>query len=287
MENSFKLNFGKAFLITFIFFVLQFIIGSIYNFMLIYFDYFSNMNLNYFLNYFLNQGLIILLSNLSAILIIILIYNKNKNNLKINFEYKNINYSLLLFIIPVAFSSQIIGSEIENLISMFFKRSLSFYQPLITLAKLPGIGGLLASIIIIAIIPAVIEELFFRGIIQTGLINKYNVNTGITLASLLFAIIHINPHVIITIFLFSMLLGFVYYIYKNIVYNILIHFSLNFFGVLLMRYDNFRLKGLNTDLSETSHVNIYLILMSLIIIGLFVYFYLIKKVSLDNNKENI
>ena len=286
MNNSYQLNFIKAFLITFIFFILQIIIGSIYNFLLISFDYFNELNLNFFFNYLLNQGFIILLGNLSTILIIIFIYNKNKNNLKLNINYNNLNPSFLLFIIPLAISSQIIGSEIENLISMLFKRYLSFYQSIITLAKLPGISGLLLAIILIAIIPSIIEELFFRGIIQQGLINKYSPKIGIILTSLLFAIIHINPHVLLTIFLFSILLGFIYYLYKNLIYNILIHFFLNLSGVLLLRYDKIQLTGLSVDLSKTSHVNIYLIIMSLIIIGLFVYLYLIKNKKQDI-KENI
>ena len=286
MNNSYQLNFIKAFLITFIFFILQIIIGSIYNFLLISFDYFNELNLNFFFNYLLNQGFIILLGNLSTILIIIFIYNKNKNNLKLNINYNNLNPSFLLFIIPLAISSQIIGSEIENLISMLFKRYLSFYQSIITLAKLPGISGLLLAIILIAIIPSIIEELFFRGIIQQGLINKYSPKIGIILTSLLFAIIHINPHVLLTIFLFSILLGFIYYLYKNLIYNILIHFFLNLSGVLLLRYDKIQLTGLSVELSKTSHVNIYLIIMSLIIIGLFVYLYLIKNKKQDI-KENI
>ena len=286
MDNSFQLNFWKAFLITFIFFILQVILGFIYNFILIYFNYFNELDLNIILNYFLNQGIIILFGYISAVFIIIFIYKKNKGNFKINFDYNNLDISILLFIIPVAVSSQIIGSEIENLISILIKRSLNFYQAIITLAKLPGISGLFLSIILIAVIPAIVEEILFRGIIQKGLINKYNTNTGIILASFLFAIIHINPHVLLTIFLFAILLGFVYHIYKNILYNILIHFTLNFLAVLLIRYDNFHLKGLNSDLDKTSHVNIYLILMSLIIIGLFVYLYIIKQIK-KNDKEGI
>jgi membrane protease YdiL (CAAX protease family) len=276
MEDLYKLNFGKALLITFFFFILQIVIGIIYKFILIYFNYFNNLNLNYFFNYFLNQGIVIFLGHLVTILIILLIYNKNKINLNIKIDFNDLDISFLFFIIPLAISSQIIGSEIENLISIFFKRSLNFYEAIITLAKLPGINGLLLSITLIAVLPAILEELIFRGIIQQGLINKYSATTGILLTSFLFAIVHINPHVLLTIFLLSILLGFVYHIYKNIIYNILIHFFLNLTGLFLIRYDKFQIKGLNTDLSNSSHININLIIMALVIIGLFVYLYLIK-----------
>lgn len=46
---------------------------------------------------------------------------------------------------------------------------------------------------LVAIVPAVSEEILFRGIVQPAMIARFGVNTGIALTAVMFATIHMNP----------------------------------------------------------------------------------------------
>lgn len=88
-----------------------------------------------------------------------------------------------------------------------------------------GIGYLLLNIIYIAVVPAIGEELIFRGIIQRYLINfTKNAWLGIIITGLIFSLFHLSWNTILAIWFFGIILGLVYYTTGNIWYSIFIHF---------------------------------------------------------------
>jgi membrane protease YdiL (CAAX protease family) len=96
--------------------------------------------------------------------------------------------------------------------------------------------GFLFNIILLAIIPAVGEELFFRGILQDICIGLFkNNSTGIIITSLIFGILHFQIDNLLSIIFASLLLGYIYNFSNNIFLTILLHFGFNSFSLICMQ----------------------------------------------------
>ena len=97
-------------------------------------------------------------------------------------------------------------------------------------------SGFLFNIILLAIIPAVGEELFFRGIIQEICIGLFKNNgAGIIITSLIFGILHFQIDNLLSIIFASLLLGYIYNFSNNIFLTILLHFGFNSFSLICMQ----------------------------------------------------
>ncbi len=86
--------------------------------------------------------------------------------------------------------------------------------------------------------PAVMEELLFRGILQTLLL-RFGVFISIITTTLLFAILHIgNPVGIPAIIILSTALSIAMFLFRKIIYVILLHFINNCFAysIFLLNY---------------------------------------------------
>ncbi|MFI3268191.1 MAG: type II CAAX endopeptidase family protein [Rikenellaceae bacterium] len=81
----------------------------------------------------------------------------------------------------------------------------------------------------------VLEELLFRGIIQSDLEHKYGGISSIIITSLVFSIIHINPAQVIAVFFTSVLISTIYYKTKSLWCCIIIHSFNNTAAYLLFK----------------------------------------------------
>ena len=94
----------------------------------------------------------------------------------------------------------------------------------------------LFNILLLAIIPAVGEELFFRGILQKICIGLFKNNiAGILITSLIFGILHFQIDNLLSIIFASVLLGFIYDYANNILMTIILHFGFNSFSLICMQ----------------------------------------------------
>lgn len=82
---------------------------------------------------------------------------------------------------------------------------------------------LLINLVILGVVPAIVEELLFRGIIFQGLRRKFSATSAVLLTALLFALMHQS----ITQFIYPLLLGIVLCVVMektgNLIYPMLIH----------------------------------------------------------------
>jgi len=90
----------------------------------------------------------------------------------------------------------------------------------------------------------------------------------------LFALIHINPSVIISIFLLGMMLGYIYLKTENLIYPVILHFFNNMFATLLLRSKVIEIKGLTPGGEAVEHVSMQIFILSII---LSIIFFLIRK----------
>lgn len=93
---------------------------------------------------------------------------------------------------------------------------------------------LIISLIAIALIPAVIEELIFRGLILRGLLGKFKPHVAIILSAAFFMLIHGGLQQTVYQFILGLLLGYVT-LFAGLQYSMLLHF-LNNAIVLIINY---------------------------------------------------
>ena len=133
-------------------------------------------------------------------------------------------------------------------------------------------GDLLINLFIMALLPAVGEELFFRGALQKGLMRLSNRPWfAILTSSIVFALLHGTYFKLLPIFALGVVLGIVYYVTRNLWYCIIIHFINNAFAVFAVYYAN-RSETLRNLANDNIRIPIYLAIVSLAITVGILYF---------------
>ncbi len=99
--------------------------------------------------------------------------------------------------------------------------------------KADHLGGLLFNLLIIALIPAVGEELTFRGVLQQGLSRRMNPHVAIILAAGIFSFIHFQFYGFLPRMFLGILLGYMFYVSGSLWTSILMHFVNNGTAVVL------------------------------------------------------
>jgi uncharacterized protein len=97
-----------------------------------------------------------------------------------------------------------------------------------------GIGALVFNLMLIAAIPALGEELFFRGIIQTSLAERKKAVMAVLVTAFVFSAIHLQFYGFVPRFLLGALLGFLFVWSDNIWLPVFAHFVNN--GVAVIFY---------------------------------------------------
>jgi len=95
-------------------------------------------------------------------------------------------------------------------------------------------GNILLKIIDNAVIPAVMEELLFKGVVFVGLKKRYSQRSAIIISSLLFSAAHLSPIRIIPLFLSSLCTFWLYLRTGSILLPMIEHFMNNLFATVLI-----------------------------------------------------
>jgi membrane protease YdiL (CAAX protease family) len=107
---------------------------------------------------------------------------------------------------------------------------------------------LILAIIVIGIIPAFTEELFFRGLILDGLKNNYSKRKAILISALLFGIIHLNPWQFCGGFIIGLISAWICIETNSILLSIYIHFFNNVLYTITVKYKELiPIKGFNNN----------------------------------------
>jgi membrane protease YdiL (CAAX protease family) len=115
----------------------------------------------------------------------------------------------------------------------FTEHEIRARQIMASVLAFQGLQGLMVTIIVVAIIPGIVEEIFFRGIIQTQLYSVFrNPRYAVLLSAALFSFFHFQFYGFIPRMVLGVLLGYLFLWSKNIWYPIVAHTINNLVGVL-------------------------------------------------------
>lgn len=127
-----------------------------------------------------------------------------------------------------------------------------------------SMGELVIAILVIAVIPAIGEEILFRGILQRKLAEHWaNIHLAIWVSAAIFSAIHFQFYGFLPRLLLGALFGYLYFWTGRVGMAIFAHFVNNAFTVLLMWAN--RQKLINIDISSTESIPLGLSLLSLVV----------------------
>ena len=200
------------------------------------------------------------------------------------FEFNYRNLLLLLTIcllsLPVVSKLQQINMSID-LIGFFGekinKASSSNEYIMNALLSTNSLKGLILNVFLLSLMPAVSEEFFFRGVLQSLLIKKtQKVIFSVFFIALIFAFFHMNFYNIIPIFYAGIILGFLYCWTSSIWVPVLFHFMFNLLNILMHFYQ--KKHNLNLEHLINNDSVLYLIIC---LVGVFCLLFLFKKTNKD------
>lgn len=163
---------------------------------------------------------------------IFFVYNKISkiefSAIKPNFKMKWHTYLIVIAIGVVSlFGIQYFISAIDNLLEVVgypLQQGLSVINP-------TSWGSYFLAILILAIMPAIGEELLFRGMILHGLRSRFNDVISVVLSALMFALMHTNLQQLVYPFLLGLIMGWIVLRTGSLVSSIIVHFVNNFLVV--------------------------------------------------------
>jgi len=109
-------------------------------------------------------------------------------------------------------------------------------------------GALLFNLVLIAALPALGEELFFRATLQNIIGERWNMKTAIWLTAIIFSIIHLQFYGFIPRMLLGAFFGYMLLWSGNLWYSVLAHFVNNAIAVIYyyMKFNGFSLPDIDT-----------------------------------------
>jgi membrane protease YdiL (CAAX protease family) len=131
--------------------------------------------------------------------------------------------------------------------------------------QMPNFGTLLINLVLIAIVPAIAEEFFFRGVMQRLLIQMLHKApwVAIIITALIFSAIHMEWLDFIPRVILGFLLGAIYYLSGNLWLPIIGHFLNN--GVQVVMVYLYQAKLIHDDPMESETTAWYIAALSLIV----------------------
>jgi len=141
-------------------------------------------------------------------------------------------------------------------------------------------SGLLLNLFIIAIVPALGEEFFFRGILQNILIRwTNNKHWGIIITGLAFALLHFQFLSLLPRIAQGILLGYLFLWTKSLWYPIIAHFINNALAVIFYHY--YFQERVNDSMETVGTPDGYAIASLISVAGVVLILYLINRISLE------
>ena len=146
---------------------------------------------------------------------------------KVKFNMKWHTYLMVIAVgvITLLGVQYLISSVDDVLFIIGYKLSVSPINP-------TDFGSFMLATLLLAVAPAIFEELIFRGIVFQGLNKRFKTIYAMLLSSLLFALFHGNIQQLVYPFILGMVMSWIVYRTGSIVSSMIVHFINNFLVVL-------------------------------------------------------
>jgi membrane protease YdiL (CAAX protease family) len=171
-----------------------------------------------------------------------------------------------------------------NWAAKFKKAEEAYNQQLMTIAKMNNWQEYLFSLIVIALAPAIFEEVIFRGAMQRLLQNWFNKAwIAIILTAIIFSLVHFSYYGFLARTALGIVLGYIFFYSRNIWLSILLHFLNNAIAVSILYTMSKRGENPEKALNE----NFPLIYGAIALVFIVIFMYSYKKECKIIGTENL
>lgn len=233
----------------------------------------------------MNPQLIRIVASLGQILFLLfptfLLAKLLPDSIKETFKLNKISFRLVFFVVISVFALMEIAqillllqaqiplpAPIESAVKELKQAMEETYKILISAN---GMGELSFVIVVIALVPAICEELLFRGLLQHSFVKGMGAKSGIILTGFLFAIFHFNPFAFIALLVLGIYFSFLAYRTNSIYSSMTAHFTNNFFASISFYYfgkDDIVLENSDTIINAAQLPSLFLIFV--VSLGIFI-----------------
>ena len=218
--------------------------------------------------------------------------NSATNQLRLNrrAEPHTVVFAILITILAIPFINLLaqwnmdwhLPEALHNLEEWMRQTQLANDKMIGVLVNMETNKDIMINVLMMAILPALGEELIFRGVLQPQIIKMVkNPHVGIILTAILFSAIHLQFLGFFSRAILGILFGYLFFYSKNIRYPILAHFLNNFLALMLVYF-------FGAGLEESSFENPYDTTTVLISVGTFIgalaLFFLTKEQFIAESK---
>jgi membrane protease YdiL (CAAX protease family) len=225
-----------------------------------------------------------LTSIISSGIVLFLGFKKTKRKFHEVFKFNNVSVFLWVSIVIFMMGFVIVTSELDNILNSILPMPEMFKDVFETLM---AEQIFVVAIIVMAIIPAFTEELFFRGLILDGFNRNYTRRKAILLSALFFGIIHLNPWQFLSGFIIGLFSAWICVNTNSIWLSIYIHLFNNMLYTVTVKYRNLvPIKGFNANNAipvEFQPIWFNIIWLILLILGIL----LLKKGFIQKAKNGV
>lgn len=147
-----------------------------------------------------------------------------------------------------------------------------------------GIIETLLLVFVMAVLPAICEELIYRGFLMSG-ISEYGQTGAIVVSSIAFGLMHATIQQIPFAFAIGLFLGYVFSRFRSIVLPIVLHFINNFTACVLMILQSY----LHSDIVNAISVcvDIFFVAVSLLSFAIFIILSIHDKKAKDLEEQTV
>ena len=150
------------------------------------------------------------------------------------------------------------------------------------MVSLTTVGELVLQLVIIALVPAVCEELFFRGGVQQILSGWFkNRHVAVIVAALVFSLAHGDMYGAVPRFVMGLLLGYLFAYSGSMVVNISAHFFNN--AAIVVMYYLYNRGELSMSPTEPLLMPWYVVVMCTVAVGILFVVYFLKNSSKEQS----
>jgi membrane protease YdiL (CAAX protease family) len=123
----------------------------------------------------------------------------------------------------------------KNATSYFQKLENEYNKQVMVLGNMKSLADFILSMFVLALVPAVFEEMLFRGSLQQIMIAlTRNAFAGILITGIFFSAVHLSYYGFLPRLFLGMMLGYIFYFSKNLWLSIIAHFLNNAYSLLGM-----------------------------------------------------
>lgn len=224
-----------------------------------------------------------LLSSQIAFIIYIIIYNKKMNIDFFNAIKINRKFNVLIALLCVVMGAMLVYlcAPFVNLIN-FGLESIGYNPSGELPISLNSPGMLVLGLFMLAIVPAIVEEVMFRGIVTNGLLNDAKTKKKkvlmVVFSGLIFALIHTSLQQTIYPFVVGCILAVILLLTDNLIYTMIVHFTSNVIVVI----NSYVTGGVTEELSYTvgegfAAFGLFVLALALATGLIFLIAYIVKK----------